>query len=91
VVAVKEGARGAIARSGSVVVSAPALEVQEVVDTTGAADSFDAGFLAGHLLDWPLDHCLALACSCRSLSTRCVGGVDGQATMEEAVRTVGLG
>jgi sugar/nucleoside kinase (ribokinase family) len=90
VVAVKEGAKGAIARSGSRLVTAPAVEIQEMTDSTGAGDSFDAGFIAGHLLDWSLDQCLALACSCGSLSTRRIGGVDGQPTMEEAARTVGL-
>src|SRR5512141_1521469 len=50
-VAVKLGARGAAARRGSQIVYADSISVK-VVDTTGAGDSFDAGFvyayLAGH-------------------------------------------
>jgi sugar/nucleoside kinase (ribokinase family) len=87
-VAVKLGAEGAIAYAGDRAASAPAPEV-EVVDTTGAGDSFDAGFLAGRLLDWPLEHCLRLACACGSLSTR-AGGIDAQPTLAEARRAAGL-
>jgi hypothetical protein len=31
-----------------------------------------------------LGECLALAVACGSLSTRAIGGVDGQATLDEA-------
>jgi sugar/nucleoside kinase (ribokinase family) len=44
VVVVKVGARGALARDGSITVAAPAHQ-QDVVDTTGAGDAFTAGFL----------------------------------------------
>ncbi|MFN8632167.1 MAG: PfkB family carbohydrate kinase, partial [Chloroflexota bacterium] len=57
--------------------------VVDVVDTTGAGDSFDAGFLAASLLGWPVPEALALAVACGSLSTRVPGGTDGQATLDE--------
>ncbi len=50
-VAIKLGSRGAIAASGSETASSPALKVN-VVDTTGAGDSFDGGFLYGYLQGW---------------------------------------
>jgi sugar/nucleoside kinase (ribokinase family) len=90
VVAVKQGAAGGLARSGDQLVRKPALAIDEIADTTGAGDSFDAGFIAGHVLEWPLDRCLALACGCGSLSTRLPGGTDAQPTMEEATRALGL-
>jgi sugar/nucleoside kinase (ribokinase family) len=90
VVAVKQGPAGGLARSGDQLVRKPALTIEEVADTTGAGDSFDAGFIAGRLLEWPLDRCLALACGCGSLSTRVLGGTDAQPTMEEATRALGL-
>jgi sugar/nucleoside kinase (ribokinase family) len=89
VVAVKQGASGGLARSGEEIVTARALEIDRVIDTTGAGDSFDAGFLAGRLLGWSLARCLQLACACGSLSTRFSGGTDGQPTMEEVTEAIG--
>ena len=83
-VAVKLGAQGAVARQGAEEAWAPTLPV-EVVDTTGAGDSFDAGFLYGFLNDWPVEKSLRLACACGSLSTRAVGGTAAQATLQEAL------
>ena len=62
----------------------PANRVQ-VIDSTGAGDAFDAGFIRAFLDGRPLDEMLALAVACGTLSTRAVGGVDGQATLEEAL------
>ncbi len=56
-----------------------------VVDATGAGDSFDAGFVAAHASGWPLNEVLELAVACGSASTRGVGGVDAQPTLEEAL------
>jgi sugar/nucleoside kinase (ribokinase family) len=90
IVAVKQGAAGGLVRSGDELIREPALTMKEVADTAGAGDSFDAGFIAGRALEWPLDRCLALACGCGSLSTRLPGGTDAQPTMEEATRALGL-
>ncbi len=81
--AVKLGAEGGLARQGSRSVSAPVLPV-DVVDTTGAGDSFNAGFLYGYLNNYALEDALALACACGSLSTRASGGTDAQPTLAEA-------
>jgi sugar/nucleoside kinase (ribokinase family) len=83
-VAVKCGADGAlaIASDGSVVRS-PALAT-DAIDTTGAGDAFDAGFLATWLEGRPLGDALRLAVACGSLSTRAAGGTDGQPTRDEA-------
>jgi sugar/nucleoside kinase (ribokinase family) len=88
VLAVKLGADGAVARQRGEVVRSPALSV-EVVDTTGAGDSFDAGFIYGYLNGWPLGRSLRLACACGSLSTRAPGGTTGQATLPEASAALG--
>ena len=86
-VAVKAGAKGGIARQAGQIFTAPPLEV-EVTDTTGAGDSFNAGFLYGYLEGWPLERSLRLACACGSLSARGVGGTDRQATLAEATRAL---
>ena len=82
-VVVKLGADGALAVRGKEALRVPADRV-EVVDATGAGDSFDAGFLYGFINGRPLAECLALGVACGSLSVRAIGGVEGQATLEEA-------
>ena len=81
---VKCGAQGALALDGGAVVRAAALRAAPV-DTIGAGDSFDAGFIYGHLQGWPLDRGLAFAAACGSLSTRAPGGVDAQPRVDEAL------
>jgi sugar/nucleoside kinase (ribokinase family) len=87
-VAVKLGADGAIARHGAVVVTAPSIPVQ-VVDTTGAGDSFDAGYVYGHLAGWQPARTLRFACVCGALSTQAAGGTVAQPTLEEALAWMG--
>ncbi len=87
-VAIKLGAEGGIARRGEERVRATPPPVR-VVDTTGAGDSFNAGFLYGWLRGWPLRRTLRLACVCGSLTTRQVGGINGQPSLEEALRLIG--
>jgi sugar/nucleoside kinase (ribokinase family) len=86
-VAIKLGVEGAIARYGGETTRVPALKV-EVVDTVGAGDTFDAGFLYGFLNGWSLEKTLRLAVACGSLSTRRLGGTAAQPTLEEAMRYV---
>ena len=82
-VVVKDGADGGFAATpDGAVVRAPGL-VLDVVDTTGAGDSFDAGFLAAWLDGRPLAEAVRWAAVAGSLSTRAAGGTGGQATRAE--------
>lgn len=81
-VVVKRGAEGAIARRGSDVVRCAAFDV-EVVDTTGAGDSFNAGFLYAFLQEMDLATCLRWGCAGGALATTKVGGIAGQPTVSE--------
>lgn len=84
IVAVKLGADGALAcRAGGPIVRVPAMTT-EPADTTGAGDSFNAGFLRAWLDGGDMRESLQLGAVCGALSTRAVGGVDGQATLPEA-------
>jgi len=87
VVAIKNGDRGAVARSEGVTHRVGPVRVS-LVDSTGAGDSFDAGFLAAWLDGGPLERALALANVCGALSTRAMGGTSAQATMEEATASL---
>ena len=84
VVAVKLGASGALAcRADGPLVRVPAMRV-DVADTTGAGDSFNAGFLRGWLDGADLETCLRWGAVTGALSTRLLGGIDGQPTLAEA-------
>ena len=89
-VVVKNGDRGALAGEGDTVYRVDGMLTQ-AVDTTGAGDSFDAGFLAAWLNGEPVDRALAIANACGSLSTRAMGGVNAQPTMDEALALLAEG
>lgn len=87
VVAVKFLYGGGLAMWGDEMATSETLST-DVVDTTGAGATFAAGFLAGRLQGSSLDRCLDLAVACAALSTRAIGGTEGQPTMEEALATL---
>jgi len=82
--AIKLGQDGALGVSHGQRVRVPSIPVR-VVDTVGAGDTFDAGFLYGYLNDWPLEKSLRLAAVCGALSTRAAGGTAAQPTLPEAL------
>jgi len=86
-IAVKLGGEGSRAVQGERDERAGIVPV-ELVDTTGAGDSFDAGFVYGYLAGWDLARTLRFAGACGSLSTRAAGGTAAQATLAEALTYV---
>lgn len=82
--AIKLGAMGAIGVRNGQKVRTASIPV-EVVDTVGAGDSFDAGFIYGYLNDWPLEQSLRLAVICGALSTQAPGGTVAQPTLEQTL------
>jgi sugar/nucleoside kinase (ribokinase family) len=87
-IVVKLGADGALAcRADGPIVRVSALPV-EPADTTGAGDSFAAGFLRGWLDGADLRACLELGAVCGGLSTQAIGGVDGQPSLADARRAL---
>jgi sugar/nucleoside kinase (ribokinase family) len=83
-VAIKLGEHGAIACRGSLRAVATPPPVA-AIDATGAGDSFAAGFVRGLLDGRSLADTLSLAVACGALSTRALGGVDAQPTLDEAL------
>lgn len=65
---IKNGADGAIGHFGSLRFHSSAFEVTPL-DTTGAGDSFNAGFLAAYLKNLPIETCLRWGNYCGAQST----------------------
>jgi sugar/nucleoside kinase (ribokinase family) len=74
-VAVKCGSRGSIVRVDGKTFSADGVSVIPV-DTIGAGDSFNAGFLFGWVKGWPPDECAYAGNVTGALSTLRVGGTE---------------
>lgn len=70
---IKCGAEGVVAGRGGVRYHAPAINV-DPIDTTGAGDVFNAGFLYGHLRGYDTATCLRCGNFCGGMSTQGVGG-----------------
>jgi sugar/nucleoside kinase (ribokinase family) len=81
-VAVKMGAAGALGIRDGERVRVPSIAVK-VVDTVGAGDSFDAGFIYGYLNGWSLEKSLRAAAICGALSTQKAGGTNAQPSLDE--------
>ena len=83
-VVIKLGEEGCYVKpAGAGGFTVPAFRAQ-VVDTTGAGDSFVAGFLSGVLREWDLGDCASLACAVAALNIQCVGATEGMPTFERA-------
>ena len=81
---IKTGSRGAITLEGGDVLFVPAYTTQ-AVDTTGAGDSFNSGFLHAWLRGLSPRDCLRWGNACGALSTRGVGGTAAQGTRAEVL------
>jgi len=89
----KLGRQGCAVLQRDRVLTVPAIPVRPV-DTTGAGDSFNAGFLHARLLGMSMEDCLRCGVICGGLSTEAPGGIAGQpdwsdvqARLEPAGRT----
>lgn len=75
------GQDGVLAWNGTQFHYSPAYQVP-VVDTTGAGDTFHAGFIYGLLQGWSLDRQLDFACAAAALNCTAVGARGGLRTVE---------
>ncbi|MEW1720070.1 carbohydrate kinase family protein [Streptomyces sp. NPDC093109] len=86
-VVVKDGADGALLHDGRAPLRTPGIPVTPL-DSVGAGDSFDAGFVAATLRGLSRADSLELAAACGALSTRAHGGTTAQPTWDEALAAV---
>jgi 2-dehydro-3-deoxygluconokinase len=85
-VVVKDGANGALTVDGFV----PATKVEHVADTTGAGDSFNAGYLAGRLGGGAPVDAAALAARVAGCVVQHSGAIIPRAVMARAIPEVSL-
>jgi sugar/nucleoside kinase (ribokinase family) len=83
-VVIKLGADGAALQTNGEMIVVESIPVN-IVDTIGAGDAFDAGFLYGYLNRWDLETSLRLGVVCGALSTQAAGGTTAQPTLDEAL------
>jgi sugar/nucleoside kinase (ribokinase family) len=81
-VVIKRGAKGVLTKWAARSVEAPAFSVHPV-DTTGAGDSFNAGFINQFTQGAPTVDCVAWGNACGALSRRALGGTEGFPTRSE--------
>lgn len=84
---IKLGSQGAMAACGGELFMAPSYRV-EAVDSTGAGDSFNAGFIYGYLKGCPVEDCLTYGNACGAMSVGMAGGNTGFPHEEELKRWV---
>lgn len=83
---VKMGAHGVIACQQEELIHAPAYPIPAVVDTTGAGDAFNGGFIYGILKGYTLSEALRCGTICGSLSTTALTGTAAVPTGDELER-----
>jgi sugar/nucleoside kinase (ribokinase family) len=87
-VVVKLGAKGSVAYQNGEFVTADGFKVV-TIDTTGAGDSFAAGFVHAYLDGEDLRKCLIIGNACGALSTLGAGGTTSQPDKSELERFIG--
>lgn len=85
---VKRGSQGSATLDDGELLAGPAYPMDSA-ESTGAGDSFNAGFIHAWLRDQSLGDCLRWAGACGSLSTRGVGGTSRQANSDEVRALIG--
>jgi sugar/nucleoside kinase (ribokinase family) len=88
IVAIKNGAYGAFVCAPERSFQQPAIVVpeEEIVDSVGAGDAFDAAFVSALLWGWPLERCARFAAAAAASSLRGAGAVSSLASREELER-----
>lgn len=85
----KRGRHGCVTLDGAgAMIESPAFAM-DAIDSTGAGDSFDAGFLHAWLRGLPLAAAMRWGNACGALSTRGVGGTARQADTAEVEALLG--
>ncbi|UOQ95288.1 sugar kinase [Halobacillus shinanisalinarum] len=87
--AIKRGESGAIAYRNGELLQADAITASKVVDTVGAGDGFDVGFVYGVLQGWTLKRTLQFANVIGSMVVSVYGDNEGLPELEEVLVKLG--
>ncbi|MFO7258917.1 MAG: carbohydrate kinase family protein [Bacteroidota bacterium] len=87
VIVVKDGKEGAILWDHGTTFMQRSFLNEHVVDTIGAGDSFNAGFIHKYLVGEPLNECLKFACLIGAINTTAPGGTAAFRDMNAVRRT----
>ena len=82
---VKIGKDGCLVGTKDSIVQVPAVTGVKCVDTTGAGDSFAAGFIAGLIEGRDKIDCARLGCAAASCSIEQIGATDGVRSLEQVM------
>ncbi|MFG6147121.1 sugar kinase [Halobacillus sp. B23F22_1] len=88
-IAIKKGENGAVAYHQGETIQADAIPPSKVVDTVGAGDGFDAGFVYGLLQQWPLERILQMANVIGSMVVSVTGDNEGLPELESVLIKLG--
>lgn len=88
-IAIKKGGEGAIGYCGNETLSLPPSKPVKVVDTVGAGDGFDAGFIFGILKGWGLERSLRFANTIGAMVVSVYGDNEGLPELEEVLIQLG--
>ena len=92
IVAIKNGARGTLICTPDRTFHQPAVIVPEdqIVETVGAGDTFDAAFVTAFLSGWSVERCAKFAAAAAASSLRGAGAVSSLASREELERQLDM-
>jgi 2-dehydro-3-deoxygluconokinase len=87
-VVIKQGKNGATVYQAGLTHHQPAIHLGELVDSIGAGDAFDSGFIYGVLAGWPIEKCALFAAIAAAYTVIGVGGSNSFPEIDEIVSTM---
>jgi sugar/nucleoside kinase (ribokinase family) len=87
-VAVKRGKNGACCLFGGKRYAVDAMEDVKVVDTTGAGDSFNAGYIYAYIRGFSAGECLEFGNACGNICVSTVGGSNADLSVKKVLEII---
>jgi 2-dehydro-3-deoxygluconokinase len=88
-IAIKQGEKGSVGYHNGEMIESPSIKATKVVDTVGAGDGFNAGFIYGIVQNWPLDKTLKFANTIGSMVVGVLGDNEGLPYYEDVQERLG--